>query len=63
LQNLPDELLRQYAGQWVAARDCKIIAAAPTLAELCDALGESDDPAVLKFRLEQGVTIRWRSAS
>ncbi len=63
LHNLPDEIRRQYAGQWVAAKDCQIIAAARTRAELCAALGEPRDPAILLLRLEKGVTIRWRRLS
>lgn len=64
LHNLPDEVRQRYAGQWIAARDAQVIAAAPTLAELCEALGESsDDPMVLKLRLERGITIRWRRPS
>ena len=59
LDNLPAAVRRQYAGQWIAAKDAQLIAAAPTLAELCEALGDSDDPTVLKLRLERGVTIRW----
>jgi hypothetical protein len=35
LRNPPDpESLRQYRGKWVAARDCQIISAADTYAEL-----------------------------
>lgn len=63
LHNLPDAVLRQYAGQWIAARDSEIIAAAPTRAELCTILGDRDNSCVLKLRIEKGVTIRWRSLS
>ena len=63
LDDLPATVRQQYAGQWIAARDCEIIAAAPTLAELCATLGDSDDPFILKLRLEKGVTIRWRCPS
>jgi hypothetical protein len=63
LHNLPPAIRQQYAGQWIAARDSEIIAAAPTLAELCETLGDADDPTVLKLRLEKGVTIRWACPS
>ena len=51
LYNLPDSALRQYAGQWIAARDSKIIAAAPTRAKLHDLLGDRNDPHIIKMRL------------
>jgi hypothetical protein len=60
LDDLPAAVRQQYAGQWIAARDAKIVAAAPTLADLCQKLGDSDNPAILKLRVEKGVTIRWR---
>jgi hypothetical protein len=63
LHNLPDEILRKHSGQWVAARECKIIASAPTRAELDEALGDLDDPYTLKLRLEKGINIRWRRPS
>ncbi len=60
LRDLPATARQQYAGQWIAARDSEIVAAAPTRAELRETLGDSDDPTILKLRLEKGVTIRWR---
>jgi hypothetical protein len=63
LHDLPAAIRQQYAGQWIAARDSEIIAAAPTRAELCETLGHADDPSILKLRLEKGVTIRWRCPS
>ena len=63
LHDLPAAARQQYAGQWIAARDAEIIAAAPTRAELRKTLGDSDDPSILKLRLEKGVTIRWRCHS
>ncbi len=63
LNDLPAEVLRRYAGQWIAARDGKIVAAAATRAKLGEALGDADDPATLKLRLEAGVRIRWCSPS
>ncbi len=58
LNRLPAEILKKYAGQWVAARNCEVIAAAPTLAELDKTLGELDDPYTLKLKLERGINIR-----
>jgi hypothetical protein len=58
LDDLPDDIRKKYAGQWIAARDAKIIAAAPTRSQLFKALGPLDDPYTLKRRLEEGVNIR-----
>ncbi len=63
LDNLPEEILSKYAGQWIAARDCKIVAAAPTRAELEDLLGDLGDSCTLRLRLESGINIRWRHHS
>jgi hypothetical protein len=63
LNDLPAEILRKFAGQWIAARDGKFVAAAATRAKLGEALGDADDAATLKLRLEAGVSIRWRSPS
>jgi hypothetical protein len=60
LQNLPAEVLQEYAGEWIAAKDGEIVSAAPTRAELGKGLANPDDPLVLKLRLEKGLTIRWR---
>jgi hypothetical protein len=60
LHDLPDDVRRRYAGQWVAAQNQAIIASAATMAELMERLPDPDDPSVLVLRLEQGVTIRWR---
>jgi hypothetical protein len=63
LNDLPAEVLKVYAGQWIAARDGRIVAAAATRAKLAEALGDADDPATLKLRLEAGIRIRWHSRS
>ena len=42
LSNLSGEDLRQYAGQWVAAQDCRIIAHGPTMDEMLQQLGDVD---------------------
>ncbi|MBC8115695.1 MAG: hypothetical protein H7062_15025 [Candidatus Saccharimonas sp.] len=61
LHHLPAEIREQYTGQWIAAKDCQVVATAPTRAELSQALGDRDrDPLVLVIRLEKGMTIRWR---
>jgi hypothetical protein len=39
-------------------RDGKIVATAATRTKLGEALGDADDPATLKLRLEAGVRIR-----
>jgi hypothetical protein len=37
--NLSGEQLRQYAGQWVAARDCRVIASGKTMDEMLTQFG------------------------
>jgi len=51
LRNLSDDIRRQYAGQWVAAQGCEVVACAPTRSELCAKLGEPRDPTILMIRL------------
>jgi hypothetical protein len=63
LHNLPDAIRRQYAGQWIAAKGSQVVAAAPTCAELHAKLRDFDDPTILKLRLEDGISIRWRFPS
>lgn len=58
LWDLPDTLRSQYAGQWVAAQDCRILASAPTMAELCDRLADPTDPTIIMERFEKGVAVR-----
>lgn len=58
LWDLPDALRNQYAGQWVAAQDCRIVASAPTMAELCDRLANPADPTIIMERFEKGVAVR-----
>lgn len=58
LWDLPDQIRAQYAGQWIAARDCRIVASAPTMAELCDKLENPADPTIIMERFESGVSIR-----
>jgi hypothetical protein len=54
LDDLLDDVRTKYAGQWIAARDAKIIAAAPTRRELAKAPGPLNDSYTLKLRLEEG---------
>lgn len=42
LCNLTGEPLRQYAGQWVAAKDCQIVASGKTMDEMLKHLGDVD---------------------
>jgi len=63
LRDLPNDLRQRYAGRWIAAKDCQIVADAPTRAELIAEVGEPRDPALVVLRLEKGVSIRWRTRS
>lgn len=58
LWDLPDEVRVRYSGQWIAAKDCRILASAPTMSELCDKLDNPADPAIIMERFDKGVTIR-----
>ncbi len=58
LWDLPDTLRARYAGQWVAAQDCRILASAPTMAELCDRLDDPADSTIIMERFEKGVAVR-----
>jgi hypothetical protein len=58
LWDLPDDIRLQYSGQWIAARDCQILAPARTMTELCDKLDNPGDPTIVVECLDKGVTIR-----
>jgi hypothetical protein len=60
LCHLPNELLRQYRGQWVAAKDCRIIAFGQTIEELHTNLGDTDLETVVVMRLERPGRIIYR---
>ena len=62
-RDIPADLRQRYAGRWIAAQDCQIVADAPSPAELSAKLGEPRDSAVVIVRLEKGVSIRWRRPS
>ena len=63
LQHLSEEILCRHAGEWIAAKDCQIVATAPTMEDLFAKLPDPDDNTVLMIRIERGVTIRWRRPS
>ena len=63
LHHLPEEIRSRHAGDWIAAKDCQILATAPTMEELFAQLPDPDDNTVLMIRIERGVTIRWRRPS
>jgi len=58
LWDLPGDIRLQYSGQWIAARDCRILASARAMTELCDKLDNPGDPTIVMERLDKGVTIR-----
>jgi hypothetical protein len=47
LCRLPSDILRQYRDQWIAAKDCRIVASGPTMEELAANLGDTDMEAVV----------------
>ncbi len=53
LCHLPAEVLRQFAGKWVAAKDKAIIASGDTYEELLAALGSTELQTVVIHRLEK----------
>jgi len=58
LWNLTAREMVPFAGQWVAARDCRIIAAAPTQAELAPLIANLDRATVIVHRIENRWMIR-----
>ena len=58
LWDLPDDRRLQYSGQWIAAKDCQILASARTMSERCDKLDDPADPTIVMERFEEGVTLR-----
>ncbi|MBL8799885.1 MAG: hypothetical protein JNM56_38745 [Planctomycetia bacterium] len=51
------EELRPYMGQWIAARDCRVIASGTTLDEVLQQLGDIDLGTVILDRISGGRTI------
>jgi hypothetical protein len=60
LCNLPVEVLREYAGQWVAARDCRIIATGETYEVLLAALSGTPLQTVVIHRIERPALVIYR---
>jgi len=60
LTHLPVDILRQYRGQWIAAKDCRVIASGATMEELHRNLGDRDDETVVVARLEKPGRIIYR---
>lgn len=59
LWGLKADDLRPYAGQWIAAHDCRIIAAAPTREELAPKIAHLDRSTVIVYRVENRVMVRY----
>lgn len=53
LCNLPREVLHQYAGRYVAARDCQIVAAGATMDAMLQELGDIDPETVVFHHIRQ----------
>ena len=53
LCNMPRDLLHQYAGQWVAAKDCQIVAAGETMEAMLEQLGDTDLQTVVMHQIRQ----------
>ena len=60
LCNLPVEVLRQYAGQWVAAKDSRIIASGETYEVLLAALSDTPLQDVVIHRIERPALVIYR---
>ena len=58
LWQLPPEQLGQYAGQWIAAFDCQIVASAETREELAHKVAHLDRSLVIEQRIENRRMIR-----
>lgn len=50
--------LAEYAGKWIAARECQVIASAPTQAELTPLLAHLDRSTIIVHRIENRWMIR-----
>lgn len=60
LCGLPLDLLRQYGGKWVAAKDCRIVAAADSLDGLLSELGDVDLQSLIIDRIERPAWMVYR---
>ncbi len=53
LTHLPSDLLKQYRGKWIAAKDSQIIASGDTMDDLYKNLGGIDQDRIIVARLEK----------
>lgn len=63
LCDLPDDLLQQLAGKWVAAKDCAIVAAADTYEGLFRALAGVELSTVVIHRIERAGPVIYGTGS
>jgi hypothetical protein len=57
LSHLPPDILRKYQDQWIAAKDCAIIAAGQTMEELLAKIGTVDLQTVVVMCLRRPVRV------
>ena len=60
LTHLPSDILRQYRGKWIAAKDCQIVASGDTMEDLYKNLGDIDQDRIVVARLERPGRIVYR---
>jgi len=60
LCQLPSAFLRQFAGKWIAVRDCRIVAVADGLDSLRHQLRDGDWTSVIVHRVEQPGKVIYR---
>jgi len=60
LCHLPTELVRQYAGRWVAVKECRVLAAADSLDQLLRELGDTNLETVIIDRIERPAWVVYR---
>jgi hypothetical protein len=60
LCRLPSAFLRQFAGKWIAVRDCRIVAVADGLDNLRNQLSNGDLASVIIHRVEQPGKVIYR---
>jgi hypothetical protein len=53
LFSLSGETLRQHAGQWLAAKDCQLVAMADTMQGLLEELGDVDLQTIVMRRVNR----------
>ena len=57
LNNLPSDILRKYRDQWIAAKDCSLVASGQTMDELLTNLGDVDLGKVVLMCLKRPIQI------